>query len=250
MCLIFCAAVLLGAVGPYVGNVKYKYNIERTYTHLLPSIKGTALVVMPDGSGSAFCISKSGLFVTAAHVAQSGDGEAHEDGVHLVLYPGSDDELVLDAYVAHVSDKYDLAFVRPYSDQELPKEYDVAPLGPLEMGSVKLLRPVVAVGFPYGLTPRFDDDYPSVSLNTGHVTGSVNIDGVALVQIDADVWYGNSGGPIVDARSGRVVGILVRGFDHGEINFMEPVSHLWEFIRTSDLSYRKPRPIIEPSESE
>jgi hypothetical protein len=73
---------------------------------------------------------------------------------------------------------------------------------------------VAVLGFPLGLP---------LSVTRGSVSGTnrtIDIDGVArkrLVQTDAGVNPGNSGGPLLETRTGRVVGLVVIG-GTGDVN--------------------------------
>jgi|GEM_PF-224704 len=63
----------------------------------------------------------------------------------------------------------------------------------------KLTR-VIVLGFPLG--SRLQDDTVNVSVTRGHVRRSFR----NLLQVDASLYGGNSGGPVIDVR-GRVIGI-------------------------------------------
>lgn len=71
--------------------------------------RATALVELKNGEGSAFCIDRSGLFVTNAHVVASvGVGGT----VNLVLNPAENDQQVLQAHVLALDKDLDLAVLK------------------------------------------------------------------------------------------------------------------------------------------
>jgi S1-C subfamily serine protease len=95
--------------------------------------------------------------------------------------------------------KDDIAVIKIGS---VPKGLQPLPLE-LEMDPQKIpkLSPVIALGFPLGR--RIQEDTVNVSVTRGHVRRTFK----NLIQVDASVHGGNSGGPIIDTR-GRVIGIV------------------------------------------
>ena len=189
--------------------------------------KATALVelrIAPDKKafGSAFCIDASGMFITNAHVV--GDADAGTK-INLILSPGETDQKVVEAKVLKSDRDLDLAVL-----QIVPPRG----LSVLEMGDAATLKEtaeVTAFGYPFGSALAIGTDtYPSVSVNTGHVTSLRKAMGVLeLVQVDAALNPGNSGGPVLDS-SGRVIGIVQAGLPGAGINFAIPVNRLQKLL--------------------
>jgi len=73
----------------------------------------------------------------------------------------------------------------------------------LEMDPQKIprLSPIIALGFPLGR--RTQADTVNVSVTSGHVRRTFE----NLIQVDASLYGGNSGGPVIDTR-GKVIGIV------------------------------------------
>jgi len=71
----------------------------------------TAYLELPNGygSGTAFCISTDGYFVTCAHVVS---GLKNGDNVELVLNPGAPKEQKLKAAVTRVDSDHDIAILK------------------------------------------------------------------------------------------------------------------------------------------
>jgi len=141
------------------------------------------------GEGTGFVVGP-GLVATAAHVV---DGAS---SIKLRMNSGSRS----DALVVGFDRGRDLALLqasRPLRTQALGFETSTAPVG----------SDVVAMGFPLGLP---------LTATKGSITGlhrSITVEDVHyrdLLQTDAAVNPGNSGGPILDRR-GRVVGMVVAG---------------------------------------
>ncbi len=165
--------------------------------------KATAFVevAVADGSvsGSAFCIDRSGLFVTNAHVvAGAVEGKG---GVRLVLEIGLKSQRSLRAKVLRADDDLDLALLKVDANDGMT---------PLELGKDAGLAetaPVVTFGFPFGrnLTVR-NEPYPDISVTPSRITALRRKEGrLEGVQFDGQLNPGNSGGAVLD-ESGRVIG--------------------------------------------
>jgi S1-C subfamily serine protease len=94
---------------------------------------------------------------------------------------------------------------------------------PLPLGDSSLLvegNPVVLVGHPLGL---------DATVHSGKVSFAArNLQGVAYVQLNADVNPGNSGGPVLDGK-GRVVGIVTLKAEGATgVGFALPVEYVRE----------------------
>jgi S1-C subfamily serine protease len=199
--------------------------------------KATALVeVRVEGGigyGSAFCIDKSGIFVTNAHVVQ----DAVQDGsVKLVLKPSEPKQRIVRAKVLRSNDELDLAVLKIDPD---------ASFAPVDLGKdedISETMPVWVFGFPFGKALAAQPgQYPSVSVNPSHVTARRTADGkLALVQLDGDLNPGNSGGPVLDAK-GRVIGLVRSGLLGAGINFAIAVGRLREYLDSPILTLDIPR---------
>ena len=184
------------------------------------------------GTGTAFCIHPSGLFITNEHVVR---GAADE--VILVLNPSVEGQRVLKAKVVRTDKVLDLALLRVEGEKDLQS---------LSLGSVKgiaELSEVVACGFPLGFSLSTDKkEYPAISVNAGSVTALRYKDRVLdSLQIDITLTFGNSGGPVLD-ENGQVVGVVVRGLSGvGKgISQAIPVSLLEGFLNKPDIAFAAP----------
>jgi S1-C subfamily serine protease len=149
----------------------------------------------PDSTGSGVVIDEQGSILTNLHVIRSTDRWV------VTFADGSKSE----ATVQSVQPQDDLAVIRA---KKAPDE-----LKPATLASTRDLNPgdtVVAVGFPFGIGPsvssgvvaglkREFDDPDRKPEDGGKMTN--------LIQFDAAVNPGNSGGPLVN-RDGEVVGIV------------------------------------------
>jgi serine protease Do len=163
------------------------------------------------GSGSGIIVSRDGVVLTNAHVV----GEARNVEVGLA------DGRNLRGQVIGKDESIDVAVVR-VSSANLP----AAPIGDsdkLEVGQL-----AIAIGNPLGLERTV----------TSGVVSAVNrnprgIDLAGLIQTDAAISPGNSGGPLVDSR-GRVIGIntaVLAGAGASGLGFAVPINLANDVVR-------------------
>jgi len=158
-------------------------------------------------TGSGFVIDADGLLLTNAHVV------AGATDIRVTF----SDERTVPALVVGKDEDTDLALLRVD-----PEELD---LNPLELGgsaSMQVGDPTVAIGNPFGLDRTLTTGVVSAMQRRIVAPSGFSIDNV--IQTDAALDPGNSGGPLLDA-SGRVVGInsqIATGAGGG-IGFAVPV---------------------------
>jgi S1-C subfamily serine protease len=148
----------------------------------------------PDATGTGVVIDAKGDILTNLHVIHSTDRWV------VTFWDGSKS----DASVVNVQPENDLAVIRAKNSPDDLKPATLASTGGLNPGDT-----VVAVGFPFGIGPsvsagvvaglkrEFVD--PERKDQGGHLTN--------LIQFDAAVNPGNSGGPLIN-RDGEVLGIV------------------------------------------
>jgi serine protease Do len=152
------------------------------------------------GRGSGFIITSDGLAVTNNHVV-TGAGT-------LKVWRGGDTTNELSAKVLGSSECLDLAVVQ--------LEQGDYPFMDWRKGEIKTALDVYAAGFPLG-DPRFTETKGIVSKAiTSGETPWASIDGV--IEHDARIRGGNSGGPLIDAK-GALVGVNYAGNDELDYNY-------------------------------
>lgn len=134
----------------------------------------------PTGTGSGFFIHKDGYLLTDYHVI------AGAKFAKIKLANG--DKLV--GEVVKVNEHDDVALLKtpPIDFTPLTLRFDTAEVG----------EPVFAVGSPLGVL--------SNTMTKGVLSADRKIQGVHVLQSDAAVTFGSSGGPLLDA-DGRVIGL-------------------------------------------
>ena len=161
------------------------------YQRVAPSV---VLVRTSHDLGTGVIVADNGTILTANHVVAGG-------GVITVTFA---DGTTTSATVAGANPKLDIAALAPAS---LPQVVVSATLG----GGAGVGAPVVAIGNPLGLTDSVSAGVVSGldrTANTSNGTFS------GLIQFDASVNPGSSGGPLLDAR-GLVIGIVLSIADPG-----------------------------------
>lgn len=175
------------------------------------------------GSGSGVILTQDGCALTCAHVV-SGAEEIY------VRYQKSPEEFDVVKAELIVSDRVkDMAVLKLEGSC-----YDYAYVDDSE----QLPRPgrdIVILGFPFG--SRMNDDVMElgISFTKGYVSSNQTISGQKRTLLDISAKAGNSGSPVIDYITGKVIGILSGSYTGGarnaeEINYMIPIQYVFEFF--------------------
>lgn len=148
------------------------------YDHFLDAV---ILVVGSDTFGTGFFISASGIAVTNAHVVE-------QDAVVTIKERNG---RISRAQVISRAPEYDLALLKIEGNQ-----FTWLALAPVK--DIGIGRDVLAIGAPKGLT---------WSVSKGIVSAVRQLPPSTIIQTDAAVNKGNSGGPLIDLASGKAIGV-------------------------------------------
>lgn len=170
-------------------------------------------ILIPGGHGSGFFVSEDGMILTNQHVV------GHADQVSVRLAAG----IELPGRVLRHNTVRDVALVK----------VDIARIRPLPLSSAApaVGNEVYALGSP-------SDPNLAGTLTRGIVSAVRVIDqaGIQLpmIQSDATIYSGNSGGPLLDA-SGNVIGIAVSSAAHrgqavAGVNFFIPIDDALRYL--------------------
>ena len=186
------------------------------FEHVSPSVVQITTVIGADDPskssinvGSGFVWDTSGNVVTNEHVVQGATT------IWIWLSSGEP----LDAEVVGVAPNYDLAVIRLKQPRALPLPVPIGTSSGLKVGQF-----AYAIGSPFGLDQ---------SLTMGVVSGlnrklptSEGQEIGSIIQTDAAIYPGNSGGPLLDS-AGRLIGVNTISYavtgSHAALGFAIPV---------------------------
>lgn len=184
-------------------------------------------------SGTGFRISEDGYALTCAHVVEG----AKEVCANVIVgdgYPieGFEDFGVYDVgfgEVVYINKQLDIALLKT--------EYCGAKFLSIEQGQLlpEIGEEVVVFGYPLGYEmPQSNRFGPNISFYKGYVSSNQIKDGNSVTFLDIDVKSGNSGSPVISAKTGKVIGIISGIKVGGKITltekmpYMIPIQHFLE----------------------
>lgn len=164
-------------------------------------------IATPYSTGTGFYLKEEDLIITNEHIVRDNRS---------VIIVGSKIEKQL-ADVIYIDQKYDLAFLKPPHQTEVP----VATLRTSPQPTAG--EPVIAIGHPFEL--KYSTTKGIVS-NNSYMRADT-----PYIQHDAALNPGNSGGPLIDGR-GEIIGINSFTLKEGnDIGFSLPAQLIAETIR-------------------
>ena len=183
------------------------------------SAKSTNETSGSGGSGTAFFIDNKGHVITNNHVVKGFENRAK------IFYDNEDVKL---KFIA-CDEQLDLALLKANVQNE---EY-------IEIADkvVRKMQNIVAAGYPLG--KHLSDDLKFTSGIVSSLKGPGN--NSAIMQIDAALNPGNSGGPIVDKENGHLAAVAVSGLrkDMTEgINYGIKASRVKEFLESNRITIK------------
>lgn len=171
------------------------------------TLKVLALYKRGIGQGTAFCVASGGYFLTNAHVVSDFSNNYKNAKKLRVVKKMAGENSLYNAKLIWKNINYDLALIKV-------KDLDMKPL--IFAKNVYSSENVMAIGFPdngdnSGDTDLKDPDFTKVTFTSGtvgrvfkkHLVTNTN---VKVVQTDAAINHGNSGGPLIN-ECGEVIAI-------------------------------------------
>ena len=235
LAILFSSVMVVGLQDP----AKFPDSLHREVLEELKA--GTVLVEVrgPRGysTGSGFIVTADGHILTNKHVVE-GSGSPPE--FHVMLHSGTPSQKRYKAERIQGSTENDLALLK----------IDAKDLKPLVFGNANELSETVtlwAFGFPLGNLFRDAEKGPEMTINKGNVTALRRAagGGLELIQVDAQVNPGNSGGPLVSG-DGRVYGVITFAIRESTLRFAIPSTSVWSFLDPKVLGSKVKTPRIPP----
>ena len=200
---------------------------KRQATKIYPETKQAAKKAKPKkkkpkgASGTAFFITDKGHLLTNNHVIEVCNDNSK------IVYSGKD----IPAKVLAKDALLDLALLKV----DLKRTKFIH----LSQDSPKKLQRIIAAGYPLGKS--LSDD---LKFTSGIISSLKGLnDDSTLIQIDAALNKGNSGGPIIDEESGELVAVAVAGLDKSEteaVNFGIKTNSVRNFLDANQLEIPVP----------
>ncbi len=186
-------------------------------------------------SGSGFVVSDEGFIVTNAHVVEGANDVRIRFG-EVGAGNGS-----IDAEVVGADPSTDIAVLKIDAGN---RELTALPLG--DSSKLKVGDPTIAIGNPFGFDQTVTTGIVSALQRQIPAPNNFSIDDV--IQTDASVNPGNSGGPLLDA-AGRVIGVnsqIATGGSQGSvgIGFAVPVNTVKDVVPQLEEDGKIERPYI------
>jgi S1-C subfamily serine protease/thioredoxin-related protein len=175
-----------------------------------------------EATGTGFVVSSQGFLLTCAHVVEE------DTKIEVRLEGKSYPKGVFDHGCVYERDRnHDLALVY-IGPTKRP------PLTLADSAGVQQAEPVRVVGYPISQVLG-----TSVKVTQGSVSGFAKEEGRDLIQVDAPVNPGNSGGPLFNG-SGGVIGVVSAKMAHAQISnvgFAVPSSIAQTFLRDESIPF-------------
>jgi S1-C subfamily serine protease len=185
-------ASALESVTPPPARGEGAYALIRPSLVLIESEGADADVRTDDGQGTGVIVTDAGEILTALHVVANAE----------TITVRFADDTRAEATIASADEENDIAVLQP---DTLPPVVVPALLG--NPAALQIGSETFAVGNPFGLYGSLSNGVVS-GLERSFRDPQTDIVHTGLIQIDAAVNPGNSGGPLLD-RDGRVVGIVI-----------------------------------------
>lgn len=181
-------------------------------------IESILYIETDNGSGTGFIFHPLGYAITCAHVVNN----ANEIYVRI----GTAEDAVQKAQVVDCDPQADIAILLVDGQGYYSAAIDIET-------SATLGDDVIILGYPFGSKVADDVMGMSVSFTRGYVSSRQIKNGLEQVFLDVSAKAGNSGSPVLNRRTGKVIGILCGSILNQsgqalveEINYMRPIKYI------------------------
>ena len=150
------------------------------------------------------------------------------DAEEIYVRVGRDSNSIEKATVVVLDVRFDLAILDIEGSGFKCAELDID--SPAQLG-----KDIIILGFPFGSRMSDDVSEMSVSFTRGYISSLQTRNGRKEALLDISAKAGNSGSPVIDIASGKVIGVLSGSILGGvnnreEVNYMIPISYISELL--------------------
>lgn len=193
---------------------KYSIEIPRDFRKHDASVQST-LVFAQEEAGTAVCVSRDGLLLTCSHCVAEDDEEPGFERLFWLLFTSG--RAVAARFVAW-DERRDLALLRIVAAQTDGDTVDSFPFAHIADTAPTLGDRLVCIGHPgsedfEAAVPGVKTHYDVLHLSTGAFRGYAegqdlqDNSGIGALQHDCWTYWGHSGAPLLERRSGELVGL-------------------------------------------
>ena len=177
------------------------------------------------GFGSGFLLTSDGYAITCNHVIDSASRVRAR-----IRIPGrlGDEDSWHNVHVVRADPKADLALLKLEGEN-----FPVMSMAESDW-TMRSGNEIVLLGYPFGAKLSDSIDQLNPSMFEGRISSKQIKNGYEQYFVDMQAKRGNSGGPVLDRKTGLVVGVLCGSQLEGdsrlieEINYIRPVRYIWE----------------------
>lgn len=178
--------------------------------HLVRSVgPGVCRIICPDiaQSGTGFFVRDDGILLTSYHIVTRFERTA--DG--LINLVGSSNIVVeTEAGTYRGAIIHSAESTHPWIEDYAVLRIDATDTPPLVLGNYDLVcsgDEVIVLGYPLGI-PYLSAARGIISAKYRYPSHMARLVELHVIQLDVAINLGNSGGPVLDARTGHVIGIV------------------------------------------
>ena len=196
-------------------------NIQKDLEEAIVAIKNG------DSESSGFIFTPDGYVATCAHCVR---GATDLQVRYRIVHRGKNIDNFYPASVVAVDEESDTAVIKIKADEK----FLFACLSSEDVPDLAPLSKVYLLGYPFGFS-RFD----TMSINEGKIASYQRnmFNQPDQINLDISAKSGNSGSCVIDANTGKVIGVLCgsstsrSGMLVEEINYCRPISYVWKLIK-------------------
>ena len=174
--------------------------------------------------GTGFIVSPDGLCLTCAHCIN--EDVEQKARIVLELVGGHKINHYVNFEILYKDTTNDFALIKL---QSLGLNYKFLPLAK-ETATMESLQKFIMAGFPFG-----GELFTNISITSGSIASVNNYNGRKVVFADMFGKPGNSGSPVIDERTKKVIGIFWGGIKGNStmevINSFTPIDVIWESLK-------------------